>query len=102
MRCNEEYVKDHDTRHDMKARMDEYVKFKCMHLVWISDKFGKPLPDEANEYKTYKLLQYSHYDGLLSQTLVDGVTADDAFRIVDENYKQVLSPVPPNIDAEED
>ena len=43
----------------MAAEMKKFVKKRCMHTVWVSDKFREELPQEEN--KTFRILS-DNYD----------------------------------------
>jgi fido (protein-threonine AMPylation protein) len=68
---------------ELKKRMDDYAKRRCIHLVWMSDKFGKSLPDGVSEFDTYKLLD-KDYDELLNGALQ--ASADYPFDVVQRYY----------------
>ena len=38
----------------MAEEMKKFVKKRCMHTVWVSDKFREELPQEEN--KTFRIL----------------------------------------------
>ena len=57
----EQWEKEYSSDPKLAARMKAFKKNRCMHLVWVSDKFGGSLSDEISELKTYCLLS-DEYD----------------------------------------
>ena len=37
-------------------QMKDFKKARVLHLLWVSDKFGKDLSDEIRDHRTYRLL----------------------------------------------
>ena len=64
---SEEYSRDED----LVKQMERWKESKSLHLVWVSDKFGKALPSGISEKKTYVLLGNS-YAELCSDPHFDG------------------------------
>ena len=60
------WITDFSKNSKLKKQMDEFCKTRCMHLVWMSDNFGKSTPEGVSEFKTYQLLQ-DDYESLLHE-----------------------------------
>ena len=71
----EEFGKDDE----LSLKMKEFKKTRCIHLVWVSDKFGGSLPEDISEIKTYRLLS-DIYDSCVrdSADLCSDVPSDGA------------------------
>ena len=76
---------------ELATRMKKFKKSRCIHLVWVSDKFGGSLSEEVSELKTYRLLS----------DVYDKSEPTPVMSRIDDGSPSTDSP-PPNSDAEID
>lgn len=56
---------------ELQSRMETFRKYRCMHLVWMLDRFGDQLDTrKISEYDTYRLLS-DKYDSVSDDNALD-------------------------------
>lgn len=73
-----EWDENYSTDPELSLKMKEFKKTRCIHLVWVSDKFGRSLSEEITELKTYRLLSEVYDEGSASDNAAVPETDDNA------------------------